>query len=211
MNKPFTFLRRSQNNLVNPENRHINLIEAISLANNSRKAWKTIRKLNSIKQTERKTAVTPMKIARQLIGNGVPSRLKKAQEEVRKKLEKPNKPQKEFTMTELDACIMKLKNGKATGTANILNKMIQHLNIKSKYWILDFMNNCTRSNIPKERRKAKVIVLQKTNKQLQDERLPTNLTVEQCFQNLRAFYSEHASHGLRTKNFPKSRQLPERP
>ena len=61
---------------MHPENRWINIIEGINLANNSRRAWKTIRKINTIKQTERKTVVTPMKTARQLIENGVQSRLK---------------------------------------------------------------------------------------------------------------------------------------
>ena len=123
------------------------LITSIDMTHNSKKAWATIKRLDSEKHTQtRVAAVTPNQVANQLLQNGKPLNKEKGHH---KKL----KCQMEqaisdnctefdmFTLPELKTALTFVNTGKASGLDGITTEMIQHFGPKYKPWVLNLFNN----------------------------------------------------------------------
>ena len=140
------------------------------MTHNSKKAWTTIKKLNSEKKPQRVAAVTPNEVANQLILNGKPTykergQQKKLKHEMDLALQASEEQFEPFTIEEFDEALSHLKPGKAAGIDGITTEMIQHFGPTTKKWILTLMNKCaSTSNIPKTWRKARVVALLKPGK-----------------------------------------------
>ena len=147
------------------------LISNTDLTHNSKKAWTTIKKLNSEKKPQsRIAAVTPNEVANQLIQNGKPAskergHLKRLKSEMDHALLNSEEHLEPFTMDELDDGIDHLKTGKAAGIDGITTEMIKHFGPGTKTWILALLNKCAlTSSIPKTWRKSRVVALLKPGK-----------------------------------------------
>lgn len=147
------------------------LITSVDMTQNSKKAWSTIKKINSEKRTpSRIAAVTPDEVANQLLLNGKPSNKEKGYQkrikaETAEVLAECDDQFDEFTLHELESALSFMKTGKACGLDGITTEEILHFGLKSKCWILNLFNKCASKNcIPKEWRKAKVVALLKPGK-----------------------------------------------
>ena len=140
------------------------------MTHNSKKAWTTIKKLNSDKKPQRVAAVTPNEVANQLIQNGKPAKkekghLKELKNEMDQALHGSEEHIEPFTMDEFEEALSHIKPGKAAGIDGITTEMIQHFGPNAKTWILAMMNNCVATcSIPKVWRKSRVIALLKPGK-----------------------------------------------
>ena len=156
----------------------MDMISNINLTRNSKKAWKTIKKLNTDQtSTARTAAVTPNSVANQLLLNGKPYNkergyLKKMKMEMNQVLQCSDEIFFPFTIEELQEAINTLRPGKAAGLDGITPEMIKHFGIKTLKWLLALYNNCaTTFKLPKIWKKAKVAALLKPKK---DPKLPTS-------------------------------------
>ena len=147
------------------------LINNTDMTLNSKKAWKTISKLNTEKKTNpRVAAVTPNQVAHQLILNGKPQhkergRRKEMKREMDNTMRDCDDSFEPFTLEELQEAIKLLKPGKAAGLDGITTEMIQHFGGKTMAWILSMINKCADTcTIPTPWRKAKVVALLKPGK-----------------------------------------------
>lgn len=76
-----------------------------------------------------------------------------------------NNFQSDFTLHELNESLKGMKNGKAPGVDEIMTEQIKEFSIKSKQWLLNFLNLCrNKALVPKMWRKAKVVALPKPGK-----------------------------------------------
>ena len=147
------------------------LISSTDLTHNSKKAWTTIKKLNSEKKPQtRIAAVTPNQVANQLLQNGKPiskerGHLKRIKSEMDQVLQDSDDLFEPFNMDEVNEAMDHLKLGKASGIDGISTEMIKHFGPTTKAWILSLMNKCALTfNIPKTWRKARVVALLKPGK-----------------------------------------------
>ena len=141
------------------------------MTHNSKKAWTTIKKLNTEKNNQsRVAAVTPNEVANQLLLNGKPLNkergyLKKMKSEMDRVMRKNDEIFNPFTMEELQEAMKHLKPGKAPGLDGITTEIIQHFGIQTRSWVLALLNDCaTTFNIPKIWRRARVVALLKPGK-----------------------------------------------
>jgi len=147
------------------------MIENTDMTKNSKKAWTTIKKLNTEKKAQtRVAAVTPNEVANQLLLNGKPLHKQKGtkkstKRETDKILKESSNQLEDFSEKELKDAIALLKTGKAAGLDNITTEMIQHFGTKTRAWLLAFLNKCAQtSTIPRAWRRAKVAALLKPGK-----------------------------------------------
>lgn len=143
-----------------------NVVEGIDMKNNSYKAWRLLRKLNSEKVKQQEYInVKPNEIARQLILNGR-TKNKHTKFKIQRSIEHEiNHFQELFRIEELDEAISMLKLKKAAGVDDILSEQIKQFGPKTKEWLLNMFNKVVRSKvIPKEWRKAHVCTLLKPGK-----------------------------------------------
>ncbi|KAK4311281.1 hypothetical protein Pmani_016968 [Petrolisthes manimaculis] len=148
------------------------IITNIDMTHNSKKAWSTIKKLNSEKEAPpRVAAVTPNQVAHQLLLNGKPQhkirgQVKKTKEEMSRVIQNSTQEAQPFTTADLNAAITRLKLGKASGEDGITNEMVLHFGEKAKLWLLSLYNNCASSlKTPKIWRRARVVALLKPGKE----------------------------------------------
>ena len=151
--------------------RWIELIENTDMTKNSKKAWTTIKKLNTEKNAQtRVAAVTPNDVANQLLLNGKPTHKQRGQKKAAKRetanITKDSINQfDDFTEQELKEALALLKTGKAAGLDNITTEMIQHFGATTRSWVLTLLNKCAQTcTIPRAWRRAKVAALLKPGK-----------------------------------------------
>ncbi|GFS25435.1 RNA-directed DNA polymerase from mobile element jockey-like [Elysia marginata] len=91
------------------------------MTHNSKKAWATIKRLNSEKNAQtRVAAVTPNQVANQLLQNGKPANKEKGHKkrlkgEMEQAMRDSSDQFEKFTPDELNTAIMLMKTGKAAG------------------------------------------------------------------------------------------------
>ena len=146
-------------------------MENTNLTMNSKKAWPTIRRLGTDNVSPPVvTTVTADQIANQLLSNGRRVEHRRPPGEHHKTIvpsnnQPPTELTKPFSLEELATGISLLKAGKAAGLDDLLTEMLQHTGNKAKSWLLDMLNECTRTKlIPSIWRKAKVIAIPKPGK-----------------------------------------------
>ncbi|CAH1242641.1 Hypp6921 [Branchiostoma lanceolatum] len=151
-------------------------IDELDMTQNSKKAWSTIKKLNSDKEPDQRiAAVTPYQVAKQLLDNGKPLNkergyVKKMKEEMSRVLEDSDEMFLPFSHEELIEGLKHLKLGKAPGLDGISSEMIKHFGLKTLEWLLALFNNCAHgTQLPKIWRRTKAVALLKPNK---DPNLP---------------------------------------
>ena len=116
------------------------------------------------------TTVTADQIASQLLSNGRRVEHRRPPGDHHKTIvPSNNQPQtkltKPFSRDELTTGLSLLKPGKAAGLDDVLTYMLQHLGNKAECWLLDMLNECTRTkHIQSISRKAKVIAIPKPGK-----------------------------------------------
>ena len=77
----------------------------------------------------------------------------------------PTELTKPFSLDELSTGLSLLKPGKAAGFDDVLTEMLQQLGNTAKSWLLDMLNECTRTkHMPSIWRKAKVIAIPRLGK-----------------------------------------------
>ncbi len=147
------------------------VISNIDMTHNSKKAWTTIRKLNSDKAPQpRIAAVTPNQVAHQLLLNGKPlnkerGQKKKMKIEINHILQNSTTNFEPFTIDDLTKGIKELKQGKAPGLDGITTEMVTHFGVNAQRWILSLINNISTSlRHPKIWKKARVVALLKPGK-----------------------------------------------
>ena len=152
-----------------------NMIENIDMKHNSKKAWATIKKINTGGEPPKRiAAVTPNQVAHQLILNGKPAHKGNLQIKAQKKelsgiLQNDEKTLDPFNTEELEKEIKNLKLGKAAGIDGIPNEFLKHLGPVATEWLLAFYNKCLLTmTTPRKWRQARVVALLKPNKE------PTN-------------------------------------
>ena len=152
------------------------VITSVDMTHNSKRAWQTLKKLNTEKNNKtRIAAVTPNEIAHQLLLNGKPYNkergyLKKMKEDMKQVLDTSDELFHPFTIKELDEALKTIKSGKAPGLDGISAEMILHFGPNTRKWLLALYNTCMMSlKIPKTWRKAKVVALLEPGK---DPKLP---------------------------------------
>ena len=118
------------------------------MTHNSKKAWATIKRLNSEKNTQtRVAAVNPNQVANQLIQNGKPLNKEKGQvKRLKLQMEHAMRDSEDqfdqFTPEELQKALTHIKAGKAAGLDGITTEMIQHFGPATLSWLLDLFNRC---------------------------------------------------------------------
>ena len=158
------------------------MVENTNLIMNSKKAWATIRRLGADNVSP--PVVTTSVVLGQTMSPfpwSLLSLLTKSltnyclmEEEwktehhktiVSSKNHPPTELSKPFSLDELATGLSLLKPGKAAGLDDVLTEMLQHLGNKARYWLLDMLNEFTRTkHIPSIWRKAKVIAIPKHGK-----------------------------------------------
>ena len=159
------------------------IVEITNLTINSKKAWATIRRLEADNVSPPVvTTVTADQIADQLLYNGRRVEHRRPPGEHHKTIvpsnnQPPTELTKPFSLDELATGLSLLKPGKAAGLDDVLTEMLQHIGNIAKYWLLDMLNECTRTkHIPSIWRKAKVIGIPKPGKDPSSpKKLPPNL------------------------------------
>ncbi|KAK3893288.1 hypothetical protein Pcinc_002844 [Petrolisthes cinctipes] len=141
------------------------------MTHNSKKAWATIMKLNTDKNTQtRVAAVTPNEVENQALLNGKPLHkergcLKKMKHEMDNILQDSDEQFELFTIEKLQEALKHLKQGKAVGLDGITTEVIQHFGTRARSWVLALFNNCaTTFCIPKIWGRARVVALLKPGK-----------------------------------------------
>ena len=147
------------------------MVSSVDMTHNSKKAWKTVRKLNCEKLPQQcAPGVTPNQVATQLILNGKPPNKERGyasrmQKEMSRITELSDEMFLPFTPPELLEALTHAKTGKASGLDGISSEMIKHFGDKVLSWLLALNNNCaSTSMIPKVWRKAKVVAILKPEK-----------------------------------------------
>ncbi|KAK3885135.1 hypothetical protein Pcinc_010617 [Petrolisthes cinctipes] len=147
------------------------VITNIDMTHNSKKAWMTIKKLNSEKAPQsRIAAVTPNQVAHQLLLNGKPlikerGHKKKMKMDISHIMQNSNTNLEPFTEEDLTTAISHLKHGKASGLDGITPEIVTHLGVNAREWLLSLLNKCATSlKIPKIWKRAKVVALLKPGK-----------------------------------------------
>ena len=147
------------------------MIIGTDMTHNSKKAWSTIKKLNTEKNKHaRVAAVTPNEVAHQLIENGKPinkerGRLKELKNKLRMTAFDSEHEVDQFSLEELEAAFNQSKPGKAAGLDGITAEMVKHFGPTTKSRFLSLMNSCVEScTIPKLWRQARVVALLKPGK-----------------------------------------------
>ncbi|KAL4098793.1 hypothetical protein QTP88_023329 [Uroleucon formosanum] len=142
------------------------LIENTDMTKNSKKAWQLIKRLNGDPVTHTNDInVTANQVASQLLLNGKPGAKIKREKLTRIRDSEQNNFQLDFTLDELNESLKEMKNGKAPGVDEIMTEQIKEFSIKSKQWLLTFLNSCRdKALVPKMWRKAKVVALPKPGK-----------------------------------------------
>ena len=119
------------------------LICSTDMTHNSKKAWATIKRLNSEKHTQtRIAAVTPNQVANQLLQNGKPmnkerGHLKRLKCQMDQAMRDSEDQFNNFTPEDLKQAISYLKAENASGLDGITTEMIQHFGPNTKSWVLD--------------------------------------------------------------------------
>jgi len=141
------------------------LITSIDMTHNSKKAWATIKRLDSEKYAQtRVAAVTPDQVANQLLQNGKPHNKEKGQQkklkcQMEQAISDSCEQFEKFTPQELKKALTLMKTGKAPGLDGITTEMIQHFGPKTMSWVLNLFNNCADTcRIPNGWRKARGVV-----------------------------------------------------
>ena len=121
------------------------LISTTDMTHNSKKAWTTIKKLNSDKKPQRVAAVTPNEVANQLILNGKPAKkekghLKELKHEMDQALHGSEEHIEPFTMDELEEALSHIKPGKAAGIDSITTEMMKHFWHNTNTWMCATIN-----------------------------------------------------------------------
>ena len=147
------------------------LVTSTDMTHNSKKAWATIKKLNSEKHTmTRVAAVTPNQVANQLLQNGKPPNKEKGHKKRLKfKMDQAmaecDNDFDKFSLAELEKAMKFMKMGKASGLDGITTEMIKHFGPNTNSWLLDLFNECAETNkIPNGWKKARVVALLKPGK-----------------------------------------------
>ena len=157
-------------NLISTEkqDRWQELITGIDMTHNSKQAWKTIRKLNTEKHTNTTiAAVTPDKVAHQLLMNGKPKNkerghIRNMKTEMTHHMNNNEEQFLPFSTEELDEGIKTIKLGKASGLDSIT---AVNFGPNTRQWLRELLNTCVTSlKIPKIWKKAKVVALLKPGK-----------------------------------------------
>ncbi|GFR60473.1 RNA-directed DNA polymerase from mobile element jockey-like [Elysia marginata] len=155
------------------------LITSVDMTYNSKKAWATIKRLNSEKNVQtRVAAVTPNQVANQLLQNGKPANKEKGHKkrlkgEMEQAMRDSSDQFEKFTPDELNTAMILMKTGKAAGLDGITTEMIQPFGPKTMSLVLNLFNNCVRTcRIPNGWRKTKVVALLKPGK---DPKVPKKL------------------------------------
>ena len=138
---------------ISDERRKIgkDMVENSNLTMNSKQAWATIRRLGADNVSPPVvTTVIADQIADQILSNGRRAVHRKPPGEHHKTIvpsnnQPPTKLTKPFSLDELVTGISLLKPGKAAGLDDLLTEMLQHLGNKAKSWLLDMINECTRT------------------------------------------------------------------
>ena len=112
------------------------------------------------------TTVTADQIANQLLSDGRTVEHRRPPGEHHETMvpsnnQPPTELAKPFSLDELATGLSLLKPGKTAGLDDLLTEMLQHLGNKAKSWLMDIINECTRTkHIPYVWRKAKVIAIE---------------------------------------------------
>ncbi|XP_066958959.1 uncharacterized protein [Macrobrachium rosenbergii] len=175
------------------------LITSTDMTRNSKKAWKTISKLNSDKNTQTKIAVvTPNAVAKQLLLNGKPFNkergyLKRMKDEMKRVMQKNNEFEP-FTVKEFQEAMKHLIPGKAARLDDITSEIILHIGSKTKSWVVALLNNCAKTyQIPKLWRRAKVVALLKPGK---DPKIPKSYRLVSLLCTLYKLYERMIMAGI---------------
>ena len=133
---------------------------------NSKKAWKTIKNLNSEnKPPSRVAAITPNQVAHQLLLNEKPDSKhnwspKSMKMQFQQVMQDSSQTTKPISLIEVQEAIKHIKPGKASGLDGIISEMINHFGPTTRKWILALFNQCLEnSKIPKIWKKARVIAV----------------------------------------------------
>jgi hypothetical protein len=142
------------------------LILSIDLTQNSRRAWKTISKLNNdATRATPVSLVTANQVAHQLLLNSKGNGAKIHSPKYKQHPTTNESLLTSFTEDELYIGIQSLKNNKAAGIDNMLVEQIKHFGIKTRKWILDMLNECLKTNsMPKIWRQSRIIAILKPGK-----------------------------------------------
>ena len=131
------------------------LLNSTDMTLNSRKAWKTIKKLNSEKSNRARVAViTPNQVANHLLQNGTtPNKEEGHQKRLKTKMYQAiaecNDQFEEFSLKTENRSHL-YENCKGMRLDGIRIEMIQHIGLASKCWIQNLFNKCASTNkIPK--------------------------------------------------------------
>ena len=124
-------------------------IENVDMTHSSKKAWSTIKKLNSEdKHPARKAAVTPNEVAHQLLINGKTNNqsrergyLKRMKQEMQRIMSQSDDIFEPFTMEEMQSAMKQMKSGKAAGLDGIAVEMILHFGKRLGSGFLLFSTN----------------------------------------------------------------------
>ncbi len=140
------------------------VITNIDITHNSKKAWATIKRLNSEKDVQpRIAAVTPNQVAHQLLLNGkhfnkTRGHVKKLKQNMSQVMPDSRQHLDPFTLTDLNLAMSHIKTGKASGEDGITTDLVLHFGEKAKTWFLSLFNNFASSfQTPKIWRRARVV------------------------------------------------------
>ena len=160
------------------------MVENTNLTMNSKRAYATIRRLGADNVSPPVvTTVSADQIANQLLSNGRRVEHRRPSGECHKTIiasnnQPPTELTKPISLDELATCLSLLKSGKAASLDDLLTEMLQHIGNKAKYWLLDMLNEYTRTmHIPPIWRKANLIAIPKRGKDPSSpKKLQSNIT-----------------------------------
>ena len=143
------------------------VITSTNMTHNSRKAWKTIRKLsNDPTSSTPPCLVSANQVAHQLLVNGrgsMPSKPKKPV--LPQATEEDTTMVSPFSEEEYRRGVAVLKNNKAAGRDDILVEQLKNLGPKAHKWLHTMLNNCfIGDKIPTIWRQSKIIAILKPGK-----------------------------------------------
>jgi hypothetical protein len=118
------------------------LIENTDMTKNSKKAWRLIKRLNGDPVTHTNDInVTANQVASQLLLNGKSGAKIKREKLTRIRDSEKNNFQLDFTLDKLNESLKEMKNGNAPGVNEVMTEQIKEFSIKSKQWLLTFLNS----------------------------------------------------------------------